>query len=91
MNPWDIPAPTADDPAPRFAKLIPANDLHAIFEPRRGTTSLHRQRALELARQRFTYREHVARWQRIVGVSCIILSVLSAGYMLGQLVRAVVS
>src|SRR4051812_25266074 len=31
LTPWDIPAPNADDPAPRFVKPIPANDLHAIF------------------------------------------------------------
>jgi hypothetical protein len=31
LTPWDIPAPNADDPAPRFVKPIPANDLHAIY------------------------------------------------------------
>jgi hypothetical protein len=35
LTPWDIPAPNADDPAPRFVKPIPANDLHAIFNTHR--------------------------------------------------------
>lgn len=83
LTPWDFP-PKADDPAPRFAKPIPANDLHAIFEPRRPLIDWAVPKRIER-------RNRVVRQQRIIGVSCIILSVLCVGYMLAQLVRAVVS
>lgn len=34
LTPWDIPAPNADDPSPRFVKPIPAERLHRMFQPR---------------------------------------------------------